>query len=282
MRDVAERMVDCMKQGWKSVVPEFSVVIHHVDTNPQFVNATHPDDMSVLVTTEVKIGNIEGMMNICYPYSCLSGIMERLSTQFWYSGDKVLANCRKYKFTGLMDIPVEITAEIYRKAYPLQTILNWKKEELLLPLASRMPSACFLRFGNRRVFGCSMVVDEKWLPKKVLIENVAENPHKTEGIMETIAINPLVAGALASANITISVELGRTVKTINEVLKLTEGDIVELDKLAGEPADIKANGVLIGRGEVVVIGENFGIRIVDIAGAFGQQGGNPNEDEAAK
>jgi flagellar motor switch protein FliN/FliY len=76
--------------------------------------------------------------------------------------------------------------------------------------------------------------------------------------------NTAVAEALAEAGITISVELGRTAKTINEILKMGEGTIVELDKLAGEPVDIKANGVLIAQGEVVVIDENFGVRVTEI------------------
>lgn len=62
----------------------------------------------------------------------------------------------------------------------------------------------------------------------------------------------------------VTVELGRTEKTIKEILELTSGSIVELDKLAGEPVDILVNGKLIAKGEVVVIDENFGVRVTDI------------------
>jgi flagellar motor switch protein FliN len=62
----------------------------------------------------------------------------------------------------------------------------------------------------------------------------------------------------------VSVELGRTKKTIKEILELGSGSIIELDKLAGEPVDIHINGKLIAKGEVVVIEENFGVRITDI------------------
>jgi flagellar motor switch protein FliN/FliY len=50
---------------------------------------------------------------------------------------------------------------------------------------------------------------------------------------------------------------------------MAEGTIIELDKLAGEPVDVKANGVLIAKGEVVVIDEKFGVRITEIAAAAG-------------
>lgn len=64
--------------------------------------------------------------------------------------------------------------------------------------------------------------------------------------------------------LTITVELGRTKKLIKDILELSEGSIIELDKLAGEPVDILANGKYIAKGEVVVIDENFGVRITDI------------------
>ncbi|MDX8046947.1 flagellar motor switch phosphatase FliY [Gracilibacillus sp. S3-1-1] len=62
----------------------------------------------------------------------------------------------------------------------------------------------------------------------------------------------------------VTVELGRTKRTVQEILELSSGSIVELDKLAGEPVDILVNQKLIAKGEVVVIDENFGVRVTDI------------------
>ncbi|SFH50050.1 flagellar motor switch protein FliN/FliY [Tindallia magadiensis] len=67
----------------------------------------------------------------------------------------------------------------------------------------------------------------------------------------------------------VTVELGRTVKKINEVLEFGPGTIVELDRVVGEPLDIMVNGQYVAKGEVVVIDENYGIRITDIV--------NPNK-----
>lgn len=63
----------------------------------------------------------------------------------------------------------------------------------------------------------------------------------------------------------VTVELGRTRKTVKEVLEISQGSIIELDKLAGEPVDILVNQKLIAVGEVVVIDEQFGIRVTDIS-----------------
>ncbi len=60
------------------------------------------------------------------------------------------------------------------------------------------------------------------------------------------------------------IELGRTVMPLKEVLNLGPGSVIELDKLAGDPVDILVNNKLVARGEVVVIEENFGVRITEI------------------
>lgn len=62
----------------------------------------------------------------------------------------------------------------------------------------------------------------------------------------------------------VTVELGRTKRSVKEILELSAGSIIELDKLAGEPVDILVNNKLIAKGEVVVIEENFGVRVTDI------------------
>jgi flagellar motor switch protein FliN/FliY len=62
----------------------------------------------------------------------------------------------------------------------------------------------------------------------------------------------------------VTVELGRTKKTIKDILEMSAGSIIELDKLAGEPVDIFVNHKMIAKGEVVVIDENFGVRVTEI------------------
>jgi flagellar motor switch protein FliN/FliY len=62
----------------------------------------------------------------------------------------------------------------------------------------------------------------------------------------------------------VTVELGRTRMSIQDLLALSPGSVIELDKMAGEPLDIVVNGRLIARGEAVVVNDRFGIRITDI------------------
>lgn len=71
-------------------------------------------------------------------------------------------------------------------------------------------------------------------------------------------------GLIMDVPLDIAVELGKTRKTIKEILELHQGAIIQLDKLAGEPVDMLVNGKLIAKGEVVVIDESYGIRITTI------------------
>jgi len=62
----------------------------------------------------------------------------------------------------------------------------------------------------------------------------------------------------------VTVELGRTKMPVNELLNLTQGSVIELSKLAGEPMEVYVNEKLIARGEAVVVNEKFGVRLTDI------------------
>ncbi len=64
--------------------------------------------------------------------------------------------------------------------------------------------------------------------------------------------------------VTISMEIGRTMISIRNLLQLNQGSVVELNRLAGEPMDVLVNGCLVAHGEVVVVNEKFGIRLTDV------------------
>lgn len=64
--------------------------------------------------------------------------------------------------------------------------------------------------------------------------------------------------------VTISMEIGRTMINIRNLLQLNQGSVIELDRLAGEPMDVMVNGTLVAHGEVVVVNEKFGIRLTDV------------------
>ena len=69
---------------------------------------------------------------------------------------------------------------------------------------------------------------------------------------------------LENIDVKLTVEVGSAELKIKELLRLNEGSVIELDRLAGDPLDILINGTMIAKGEVVMVGERFGIRFVEI------------------
>jgi flagellar motor switch protein FliN/FliY len=69
---------------------------------------------------------------------------------------------------------------------------------------------------------------------------------------------------LSAVPVDLSVEIGRTRMTVGETLELREGSVITLDRMAGEPVDLLVNGTPIARGEVVVIDEQFGLRLTEV------------------
>lgn len=69
---------------------------------------------------------------------------------------------------------------------------------------------------------------------------------------------------ILDVSVTVSIEVGRARMSINDLLKLSQGAIIELDRMAGEPLDVLVNGTLVARGEIVVVKEKFGIMLTEV------------------
>ncbi len=73
---------------------------------------------------------------------------------------------------------------------------------------------------------------------------------------------------LSAVPVDLTVEMGRTRMTVGETLELRQGSIITLNRMAGEPVDLLVNGAPIARGEVVVIDEQFGLRVTEVLGEY--------------
>lgn len=98
-------------------------------------------------------------------------------------------------------------------------------------------------------------LNDELIAKEAIFETLS--PNHTEDKKQDINL-------ILDIPVHLSVELGRTKMTIKDLLNLTQGSVIALDGLAGEPLDILINGYLIAQGEIVVVGDNYGVRITDI------------------
>ncbi len=87
MTIIEKMMVVCMqlmREPWKNVV-EINPVLERIETNSQFAQIIAPNDMIAIVTLNMKIGEVEGFMNVCLPFFTLESVMDKLNTKFWYA-----------------------------------------------------------------------------------------------------------------------------------------------------------------------------------------------------
>ena len=89
-------------------------------------------------------------------------------------------------------------------------------------------------------------------------------PPKTKSRQAADGQKPLDLDFILDIPLEVSVEVGRTKMLINDLLQLSQGSVIELGKLVGEPFEVMINNKLVARGEVVVVNERFGVRLTDI------------------
>lgn len=87
-----------------------------------------------------------------------------------------------------------------------------------------------------------------------------------EEVAAAVDLPPQELERMSDVKVSVEVVLGSTRKSLEEILRMQQGSVVTLERLAGEPVDITANGQLIARAEVVVIDDKFGVKILDIVG----------------
>lgn len=112
------------------------------------------------------------------------------------------------------------------------------------------------------------------IPAAEHLAEISVSPYKLEelGSSEEQRNPAADIGLILDVDLNVRVELGRARMYIEDVLRLREGSIVPLEKLAGDPVDIFVNGRLMGRGEVLVLNDNFCVRISEILGEQSETG----------
>jgi flagellar motor switch protein FliM len=76
--------VELMREPWENVL-DINPRLQRIETNPQFAQIIQPSEMIAIVTINIKIGDVEGLINLCLPYLTLEPVMDKLNTKFWYS-----------------------------------------------------------------------------------------------------------------------------------------------------------------------------------------------------
>jgi flagellar motor switch protein FliM len=259
MEEPLVRMMGLIRDTWTTIC-DARPRLELIETNPAFCQLTPATEMGVLITFEAKIHESEGMITIFYPYITLNPIIHKLNARWYYNSNKEI----KSEPINTENIEIDLKFESFRKIETYSFLKSLNIGDIILSNYEMHPTYCKVR--NNDIWLFTGIIMEpspkgpKWNRVRITeIKNITEENYMEK--KNNVAVTGL---QLDDVQIQLSVELGRTKKTIKEILTWGEGTIVELDTLAGEPCKIFANNVCIALGEVVTIEENFGVRITEM------------------
>lgn len=187
--------------------------------------------------------------------------------------DPIIQASFRMEVDGLIDseimqlLPLDVAKDMVNALMNQQVDVDNEEEEMALAAASPPPSAAPeppaaapAAAAAPANYGYGAPPMQPHVASNVPVQSAQFTPLSTVPVQ----VNDANIGLILDVPLQVNVELGRTKKSIKDILDLTKGSIVELDKLAGEPVDIMVNGKYLAKGEVVVIDENFGVRITEI------------------
>lgn len=126
------KQLNNLKEAWENII-QVSPRIEQIESNSQFVQIVGPNEMVALITFEVKIGDMEGMMNLCLPYPMIEPIVPKLSAQYWFSNIKKEGTTENLKALKerLNRVSVTVIAELGETEIRLNELLSLKNGDVI-------------------------------------------------------------------------------------------------------------------------------------------------------
>ena len=141
-----------LREPWKNVL-EITPVLSRLETNPQFAQVIAPSDMIAIVTLNMKIGDVEGMINICLPFFTLEDVMDKLNTKYWFSTmqENHDEHYEEYIESMIRRVDVPIKAVLGKSTISVNDFLNLQVGDCIR-LDSRVDADMDVYVGNIRKF----------------------------------------------------------------------------------------------------------------------------------
>ena len=141
-----------LREPWKNVL-EISPVLSRLETNPQFAQVIAPSDMIAIVTLNMKIGDVEGMINICLPFFTLEDVMDKLNTKYWFSTmqENHDEHYEEYIESMIRRVDIPIKAVLGKSTISVSDFLNLQVGDCIR-LDSRVDTDMQVYVGNIKKF----------------------------------------------------------------------------------------------------------------------------------
>lgn len=137
-----------MREPWKNVL-EINPILDRIETNPQFAQVIAPNEMIAIVTLNMKIGDVEGFMNVCLPYFTLESVMDRLNTKYWFSTmqEDNEENYQLYIESLIKRVNVPVKVVMGKSAVSVNDFINLQPGDIIR-LDSQIDSELNVYVGN--------------------------------------------------------------------------------------------------------------------------------------
>jgi len=125
LKKMVERIVEDFKEAWENVI-ELQPTLEKIETNPQFAQIVPPNETIALITMNIEIGSVEGMMNICLPHILLEPILDRLNTRLWFTTSIKEHSQQEIKIMRerILQTRIPLVAELGTTTITVKDILN--------------------------------------------------------------------------------------------------------------------------------------------------------------
>jgi len=169
------KTMDLIKEAWENVI-ELDPKLEKIEVNSQFAQIVPPNETIALVTLNISIGSVEGMMNVCIPYLVLEPILDKLSTKYWFSSTKKTITKEEMKAIRqrMLDTKVPIKAELGSTNITIRELLNLQSGDVIRLDESN--NLIDLRIGSKvKFYGTPGVSNNRMAVKIVKVVKDGEN-----------------------------------------------------------------------------------------------------------
>ncbi len=155
MEGIIVRILGNLREAWSNVI-DLRPRLGNIETNPQFAQIVPPNDMVVLITLETKVGEVEGMTNLCIPYITIEPVISKLSAQYWYSSIRKGATDENMTIiqSRLETVELPIIAEIGEVEVTMQEIMDLQAGDVVKLPNTKVNSEMVIRIGGRKKYKC--------------------------------------------------------------------------------------------------------------------------------
>ena len=152
LQKVMVMLTQLLREPWKNVI-ELNPTLVRMETNSQFAQVIAPNDMIAIVTLNVKIGDVEGFMNVCLPFFTLEDVMDKLNTKYWFSTMQEEHDEKYEEFleTMLRKVDVPVNASLGKSVVSVADFMNLQVGDCIR-LDSRVDSDMEVYVGNIKKF----------------------------------------------------------------------------------------------------------------------------------